>query len=167
MRNTAEFELRLATERDFPAIAALEQRSYPPHERWSLAEYLEDFAEPGRYYLVAVSRAGLLGCVVANAENPSTPVDITSLTVNPDARRTGIGRALLLAALDRYPRQECSLEVRTDNVAAISLYESCGFKTTGSLPDFYAPGSDAFAMIRPPRHNDVSSSAPFHTSAYT
>jgi ribosomal-protein-alanine N-acetyltransferase len=165
--HTAELELRAATELDLPAIAALEQRSYPPHERWSLSEYVEDFAEPGRCYLVAASRSGLLGYVVANTEDPSMPVDITALTVSPEARRTGIGRSLLLAVLDRYPQQESSLEVRTDNSAAISLYERCGFETTGLLPDFYAPGSDAFAMKRPPRHNDSSSSAPSHTIAYT
>ena len=42
------------------------------------------------------------------------------------------------------------LEVRTDNVPAITLYESYGFSILGTRKGYYQPsGADAYAMMRP------------------
>lgn len=160
-----EFEIRPATRLDLEAIALLEARVYPPEELWSFEDYIEDHAEPGRFYLVAELASELVGYAISNAEDPAAPVNVTALTVSPHARGTGLGRALLKALLALHPQRSFSLEVRTDNTTAVSLYESCGFSVVGVLSDFYAPSIDAFEMALPPRHNDASSSAPPHTNA--
>lgn len=57
--------------------------------------------------------------------------EIDTLGVHPDFRRRGMGLALLKAAQGEARRRGCShlsLEVMTDNRAAIGLYERFGFR---------------------------------------
>ena len=54
----------------------------------------------------------------------------------------------LIAAADEYGGP-VFLEVRTDNLAAIGLYESYGFTITGTRKNYYHPsGADAYTMMR-------------------
>ncbi len=83
-------------------------------------------------------------------------LEICGLAVDPAHRRTGLGRALLKAAL-RSARQRgfarVALQVSTGNAAAIVLYESEGFRRAARLAGFYSPqrfpdGGDAWRMVR-------------------
>jgi ribosomal-protein-alanine acetyltransferase len=72
---------------------------------------------------------------------------ILNLSVVPDARREGIGRALLRRFVDdatQFYAEQIFLEVRTSNVAAIRLYESEGFAPVARRADYY-PGASADA----------------------
>lgn len=74
---------------------------------------------------------------------------IYSVAVNPDCRGLGIGRNLILSAMDRVGQKGITtlrLEVRRENSTAIRLYRSLGFTQTGIRPDYYATGSDAVLM---------------------
>jgi ribosomal-protein-alanine N-acetyltransferase len=77
-----------------------------------------------------------------------------TIGVDPVCQRQGIGRALLnslLAKADEV-RAPVFLEVRTDNAAAIGLYEAHGFHRIGLRRRYYQPsGADAYTMGRPPR----------------
>ena len=67
--------------------------------------------------------------------------EILSICVSPAVRRAGIARALLVAFLsDLPPGTRSLLEVAVDNLAAISLYESCDFSEVGRRPNYYAGG---------------------------
>jgi ribosomal protein S18 acetylase RimI-like enzyme len=64
---------------------------------------------------------------------------LEDLYVRDDARRSGLGRALVEAALERARERGCKrieLDVQEDNEAALRLYEACGFnlKPKGSVP---------------------------------
>ncbi len=83
---------------------------------------------------------------------------ILNLSVVPDARRQGLGRALLRRFIDdamRLGADQLFLEVRLSNVAAIALYASEGFAGVGRRPAYYPPGAhdgvreDALVMRRP------------------
>ncbi len=76
---------------------------------------------------------------------------ITNIAVHPEARRQGIGRALLSEMIRQARKRgiaEISLEVRESNAAAIGLYESLGFLVAGRRRRFYRdPAEDALVML--------------------
>jgi len=58
-----------------------------------------------------------------------TSAFVKDLAVHPQARRRGIGRALMLAAFHAFAQrgaQHVDLKVRAENAAAIALYRSLG-----------------------------------------
>jgi len=82
---------------------------------------------------------------------------ILNLSVVPDARREGIGRALLRRFVDDARwlyAEQIFLEVRESNVAAISLYATEGFAPVARRLAYYpgaaadAPREDALVMRR-------------------
>jgi ribosomal-protein-alanine N-acetyltransferase len=89
---------------------------------------------------------------------------ILNISVVPDARRQGFGRALLHQFLDdarQFGAEQCFLEVRVSNAAAIALYEGAGFARVARRTEYYpstsshTPREDALVMRRallPPPH---------------
>ena len=68
-------------------------------------------------------------------------IEILNLAVHPLARRRGYGQRLLhllLQAGRKMGMQKVVLEVRENNLAAISLYEKFGFKITGLRKRYYS-----------------------------
>lgn len=77
---------------------------------------------------------------------------ITNIATLPEYRNQGVATALL-TKLDGLARLKnlsfISLEVRTSNQNAISLYEKFGYKTEGVRKNFYDdPKEDAFIMTK-------------------
>lgn len=74
---------------------------------------------------------------------------IYSIAVHPDFRRYKLGQLLIEKTIS-YTRQNkfkfLLLEVKTTNIAAISLYEKNGFVKTHIKQYYYADGSDAYSM---------------------
>ena len=81
---------------------------------------------------------------------------ILNLSVVPDARRQGLGRALLLRFVDdalRAGAEQMFLEVRVSNAPAIALYESEGFVPVARRHHYYpatarSTTEDAIVMRR-------------------
>jgi ribosomal-protein-alanine N-acetyltransferase len=75
--------------------------------------------------------------------------EILTLAVTPDARRQGIGRALMVAAV-QYAQgagaRTMFLEVAQSNVGAAALYGSLGFREVGRRKSYYAPSEDAYIL---------------------
>jgi [ribosomal protein S18]-alanine N-acetyltransferase len=76
--------------------------------------------------------------------------ELGNVAVTPDARRRGLGRVLIEAALARVRRRgarECFLEVRESNQVARRLYEALGFAVIGRRRRYYSsPVEDALVM---------------------
>ncbi|MGH9322174.1 MAG: ribosomal protein S18-alanine N-acetyltransferase [Vicinamibacteria bacterium] len=75
---------------------------------------------------------------------------IQNLAVHPDHRRRGLGRFLLVRALEEGSRERTTtalLEVRRSNHAAQNLYRNLGFREMGSRKDYYSqPREDALVF---------------------
>src|SRR5690606_14211251 len=86
------------------------------------------------------------GRVVANitltrADHSSTQWIISNVAVLPEYRRRGIARELVQAALDHARAMRgvrVLLQVRSDNVAARTLYELMGFRFMESVTEMLA-----------------------------
>jgi len=86
------------------------------------------------------------GAIVAYGVLMMAPgeAQVLNLTVAPAARRKGLARTLLRRFLDdasRLGAEQCFLEVRLSNAAAIALYRSEGFVAVARRAGYY-PGAD-------------------------
>ena len=92
------------------------------------------------------------GCVMAYGGVLWAPYEgqITNIATHPDARRRGMGAAVLEHLIREAGSRECemlSLEARVSNMPAIALYERYGFLKMGLRRGFYKhPTEDAFVM---------------------
>ena len=74
---------------------------------------------------------------------------LLNVAVAIDARRRGVGRALmedLLAYAREHAVMRILLEVRAGNEPALALYESLGFERFNVREGYYADGEDAVEM---------------------
>ena len=146
--------IRRAAPKDLAAIARIERASFSdPWSDESLATALDRMV-----VLVATGggeRAGdgaatVVGYVVALVIAPDA--EIADLAVAPEARRRGVGRALLARAIDVLESlavRAVHLEVRESNRAARTLYESAGFRALGRRKGYYRqPVEDALLLRR-------------------
>lgn len=78
---------------------------------------------------------------------------VTTISVDPDWRRRGVGRRLMLALLELavdIGARRMTLEVRPSNAAARALYADFGFIVAGRRPGYYSDdGEDALVMTTP------------------
>ena len=140
---------------DAVRCAALEQVLFPGDEPWSAAAFREEL-RAGHTYLAARIDGQLVGYggIAVVGSPPEAEAEIHTIGVDPARQGRGIGRTLLrglLAAADAL-HATVFLEVRTDNEAARTLYESEGFAVVGLRRRYYRPsGADAHTMRREPR----------------
>jgi ribosomal protein S18 acetylase RimI-like enzyme len=91
------------------------------------------------------------GLVVAlTPDNPST-VALLAMFVSSRARRSGVGQALVEAAVEWAASTQAErvvLMVIEGNTPAISLYESCGFTFTGARQSRDRDGATELEMVR-------------------
>ncbi len=141
---TASVALREMTVRDIAAVATLERVVYP--QPWSARTFYDELAQANRRYIVAeqdgvmVGYAGLL-LVEGDAH-------ITTLAVDPTARRYRVGTRLMVELVDRAlasGAKHLTLEVRVSNSAARRLYERFGFAPVGLRKNYYRD-EDALVM---------------------
>jgi ribosomal-protein-alanine N-acetyltransferase len=138
-------ELRLAGGADAAALALLHALSFPPAERWGGDAIRLLLEMPGTFGLQA-EELGFILCRVAADE-----AEVLTLAVRPEARRLGLGAALLHSALELAAAAgavRLFLEVSDRNEPAQRLYRSAGFTAIGRRRRYYADGSDALILSR-------------------
>lgn len=136
--------------------AELEQLLFPGDNPWSRDIFVVEFAQPNNLYLGVFDGDDLLayGGISQLGPRHDPEFEIHTIGVDPEHRRRGLGRLLmqqLLAVVDN-TGGEIFLEVRTDNEAAIALYEGLDFERIGERKNYYQPsGADAYTMKRAAR----------------
>lgn len=133
-----------ATTADLAAIDAIERHSFPPPARPYAPELTNAYAR-----LDVAHRAGhVVG--FANYWIVAHEMSVHAIATSPDARRGGVGRALLDHALAVARAAGCmlaTLEVRRGNAPAIALYERAGFKVAHVRARYYKDDEDALVML--------------------
>lgn len=133
--------------RHLAAVLAIEAHAL--HRPWSLTTFVRELAQiDERTYLVARD-----GDVVVGFGGVMYVLDeghITTISVLPERQGERIGTRLMLALLDAAIDKgmaSSSLEVRTGNDPAISMYRRFGYAPAGIRPNYYAEvGEDAVVM---------------------
>jgi ribosomal-protein-alanine N-acetyltransferase len=149
------FRLAPLRREDLARCAELEAILFPGDDPWREPAFEAELAA-GHVYVgayVATALVGYAGISVLGGRHDAE-ASVHTIGVDPDWQGKGIGRALLVALLARADEVHAPvyLEVRTDNAAAIGLYEAHGFTRIGMRRRYYWPsGADAYTMARPAR----------------
>jgi [ribosomal protein S18]-alanine N-acetyltransferase len=137
---------------DLAEVAALEAHIHVAP--WTVGNFRDALAAG---YSARIGERG--GRIVAYGVLMLSPgeAQILNLSVVADARREGLGRALLrqfIGDASDLPADQVFLEVRASNAAAIGLYVSEGFAPIARRVDYYPgatngdPREDAIVMRR-------------------
>ena len=141
-------KLELAKPEDAPAMASAHAQAFDTP--WDEMDFEDLLDGPGIFGFVvrAEDPAGVLICRTVAGE-----AEILTVGVAPWARRQGIGKALMVAAIGVARGAGASamfLEVDVDNTAAVGLYERLGFARAGLRRGYYDRGAkgraDALVM---------------------
>ncbi|HEY2817775.1 MAG TPA: ribosomal protein S18-alanine N-acetyltransferase [Casimicrobiaceae bacterium] len=137
---------------DLAYVAALEAQIHAAP--WTLGNFRDALA--AGYATRVAEREGRIVAYGVLMLAPGE-AQILNISVVPDARRQGFGRALLGQFIDdarQFGAEQCFLEVRVSNTAAIQLYEGASFARVARRSEYYppvspeAPREDALVMRR-------------------
>lgn len=142
--------VRKAAIDDLDALVALESATFET-DRISRAQWRRHIASDTASVLVTGPLDRVDGAAVLFHRRNSRRARLYSLAVATAARGGGLAKALLAATETEARRRGCSalyLEVRTDNRAAIALYERQGYRRDACIPGFYEDGADAWRYTK-------------------
>jgi ribosomal protein S18 acetylase RimI-like enzyme len=131
-----EISVRMADQRDYPAIERIQQGS-PEAAQWQPGEY------SGYEVLLALiptEKGPVPVGFCAWRQSGPDEAELLNLAVDPACRRRGVASALL-EALTGAAKGRLFLEVAEPNQAAITLYEHHGWVRNGLRKGYYERGN--------------------------
>ncbi len=153
------FHIRQFDPADFDTLWQIDQACFDPQLAYSRKELAFYMRRPGSFTLVAEDgddtaptngRApSILGFVVAEARRKVGHV--ITIDVVDEARRTGVGSALLQSAEDRLRHAgvaAVALETPVNNEAAIRFYKQKGYFVEKTVAGYYSNQMDALVMAK-------------------
>jgi ribosomal-protein-alanine N-acetyltransferase len=133
---------------DLPVFVSLDKELFP-YSPWSASQYKEEFSSPTRHFVVALDAEQIIVGYAGVFAPGAVEADILTVGVVPLHRGKGIAKALIALITDWAHAQGSTammLEVKTDNLEAIGLYESLGYLKLNVRKDYFGPGLDAQVM---------------------
>jgi ribosomal-protein-alanine N-acetyltransferase len=132
-------------EADLERVLIIESASFSTP--WKLEHFATELEARYSFPYVAVVDDSIVGyvCLMSLFEE----AQILDIAVDPSQRGKGIARLLLSHAISVAREKDAevlALEVRSSNIAAISLYERCGFVRSGLRYKYYEGRDDAVLM---------------------
>ena len=116
---------------------------------WSEQQWKDELSSPFTVCLGIINELQLIafvsGWIIINK------IEITVLGVHPDFRRQSHGRRILETLLKtaiEYNVETALIEVRSDNLPAISLYQSLLFRKVSIRRKYYKDNSSALVLER-------------------
>lgn len=138
------------TEADIADVIAIEQASFGDSARQGRLDepkLREELNRPWARLWLARRNEKTLAFILA--WHVADELHVLDVATKPDARRSGLARALMdhaLAYARAHAVRHMLLEVRRSNTPAIKLYRACGFFAMGVRPRYYADDEDAVEM---------------------
>lgn len=137
------------TPADLQAVIRL-QGGTPEAPQWKQEIYEEFLAKGNLPRQVFVAKAGCLLAGFVAARIAVDVCELESIVVDAQARRAGVGKALLACLLEwarSHHSSRVELEVRSKNNSALAFYEQAGFHRNGLRRGYYRdPDDDAVLM---------------------
>jgi len=164
------FRIRQFEKADFDTLWRIDQACFDPQLAYSRPEMAFYMRRPGSFTLVAEAEGGevrgnrraaagtpgfvipgvnILGFIVAETRRKSG--HIITIDVVAEARRAGVGAALLRAAEDQLLRagaRAVALETPVTNAAAIRFYKQKGYFVEKTVAGYYSGEMDALVMTK-------------------
>ena len=143
---------------DLDAVMNINRVCLP--ENYAPYFFLDTFNTLPEAFIIAESQGLIVGYIMCRLEHGFSDVrklrfarkgHIVSVAVMPEYRNSGIGYALVqqaLSAMVARHADECYLEVRVSNDAAINLYKKLEFDVARTIPRYYFDASDAYVMAK-------------------
>lgn len=158
------FLFRPMREEDVPEVMKIERRSFPTP--WPESAYRHElrYGTDSLFFVLQLQKEsppetwqkrvklqrpslrilGYVGMRLLPGE-----AHITTIAVHPDWRGRGLGKYILLMAIERaltHRVHSITLEVRASNRVAQNLYADVGFQFVGVHPHYYRDGENALLM---------------------
>ena len=154
------FRIREFEKADFDTLWRIDQACFDPQLAYSRPELAFYMNRPGSFTLVAEGANGessrnggspesILGFIVAETRRKSG--HIITIDVVAEARRAGVGTALLRAAegqLLRAGAGAVALETPVNNAAAIRFYKQEGYFVQKTVAGYYSKHLNALVMTK-------------------
>lgn len=141
-----EFRIVDVSTEHIPQIEEIERECFS--RPWTAEQLKSQMRDAQHEFIAAVDGGRVLGYV--GLMYVLDEGYISNVAVHPDARRQGIGDALIDALAAKAAELELAfltLEVRESNAPAIALYAKHGFHPVGKRKNYYdAPKEDAVLM---------------------
>ena len=147
MGETARLNFRKLTPEDADVAAELDLKCFGK-DACNRAYFLRSAQDERKEFIVAIKGGKVIAC--AGAEIFTDSAEIESLTVDPEHRRQGVAKIILIKLIGAIRRRGVSfiiLEVRPSNTAAIELYKGFGFEVVEREENYYRD-EDAWIMAR-------------------
>jgi len=145
--------LRGVERSDLDALFALDQECFPPGIAYSRAGLRYYLSHPRSISIIAEddTTRSIPAFAIADSylEKGKRIGHIITIDVAPSVRRTGLGRMLMDAMINRLRADDTAtirLEVAVDNFDAQAFYLNLGFSRTGRIRGFYNGTLDAVVM---------------------
>ena len=148
--------IRFATSKDIAEVISINFKTLPEH--YSNSFFMELLLDSPETFVVAENNNKIIGYIMCRIEygfsilkkmSLARKGHVVSFAVLEEYRGKGIGKKLVEQSIEGMKIKKCNesyLEVRTDNIPAIKLYENLGFNKIATLNTYYKDGRSAFLM---------------------
>ena len=148
--------IRFATSKDIAEVISINFKTLPEH--YSNSFFMELLLDSPETFVVAENNNKIIGYIMCRIEygfsilkkmSLARKGHVVSFAVLEEYRGKGIGKKLVVQSIEGMKIKKCNesyLEVRTDNIPAIKLYENLGFNKIATLNTYYKDGRSAFLM---------------------
>ena len=145
------YKIRPLEKKDLDRVFEIEKECFV--DPWKLTDLEYELSEnPVNKFLVLEVNNNIVGFIdFMITFNSAT---ISQIAITKEYRKQGFGKLLLEEMENCFPKEgediveNVTLEVRSSNARAISLYQKNGYEVIVKKPHYYSDGEDAIYMVK-------------------